>query len=75
MRTIEINDARSRLDELIDSASAGEEIVITKGQTPVARLTSANHRPSLREIRPTSVGAVLKPFSADDDLLEEMTDR
>jgi prevent-host-death family protein len=71
MRTIELNEAQAHLAELIDTA-AGEEIIITRDQKPIARLTPSSNAPSLRDIRPASVGAVLKPLSSDDDLLDEM---
>ena len=49
--------------------------MITDQNKPVARLTSAGPRRSLRELEPASIGAVLRPFpSADDDLLAEMLD-
>ena len=77
MRSVEIGEAQARLPELVDSAAAGEEIIITRGRLPVASLSASPARPSLRDIRPSSVGAVLKPASGedDDDLLEEMLER
>jgi antitoxin (DNA-binding transcriptional repressor) of toxin-antitoxin stability system len=36
--TISLNEAQSRLKELIDQLAPGEEIVITESQQPVARL-------------------------------------
>lgn len=73
MQTVRIDEAQARLPQLVDSASAGEEIVITRDDQPVAKLTPPEHGGTLRDIRPTSVGAVLRPFDADDDLLDEMT--
>ncbi len=75
MRTVAIAEAQRNIAELIDSAAAGEEIVITRDDRPVARLTGANSSTSLRDIKPTSVGAVLRPLSTDDDILDEMLDR
>ena len=47
--------------------------MITDQDKPVARLTAAAPRPSLRDLKPASIGAVLRPFpAADDDLLAEM---
>jgi len=36
--TVPLNEAKTRLSELIRRVEAGEEIVIRRGQTPVARL-------------------------------------
>jgi len=75
MRTVAIAEAQRNLAELIDSAAAGEEIVITRDDRPVAKLTGTKSPTSLRDIKPTSVGSVLRPLSTDDDVLDEMLDR
>jgi antitoxin (DNA-binding transcriptional repressor) of toxin-antitoxin stability system len=79
MQTVRLTEAQSRLPALIDAVIRGEEVVITRDDVPVARLsapaTSSNDaRPSLRDHRPSSVGPVLRPPSADDDVLAEMID-
>lgn len=38
MKTVDVDEAAARLDELLDAVERGEEIVITRGGTPVARL-------------------------------------
>ena len=38
----------------------------------VEQLGSNGSRTSLRDIKPLSVGRILRPLSPDDDLLEEM---
>lgn len=75
MRTVQVADAQRDLPELIASAAAGEEIVITRDNRPVARLLGPPGQTSLRDINPTSVGTVLRPLSTDEDLLGEMLDR
>jgi prevent-host-death family protein len=45
MSSITLQEAQSRLGELIDQLRPGDEVVITRDQRPVARLTSAD-RPS-----------------------------
>ncbi len=75
MKTIRITDAQSRLPELVDSLAASGDVVITRGDEPVARLTAPLPQPSLSDIEPVSVGTVLRPFSPGDDLLEEMIER
>ena len=73
MQTVTLDHAQRHLAELVRDLATEREVVITAGDKPVARLVSAAARPSLREIMPASVGAVLRPFpSPDDDLLGEM---
>jgi prevent-host-death family protein len=72
MRTVRVIDAQRDLPELIDSAADGEEIIITRDDRPVAKLIRSAPSVSLRDIKPTSVGAILRPLSTDDDLLDEM---
>jgi prevent-host-death family protein len=71
MQRVKISEAQTNLSQLVDSVAGGEEVVITRNDAPVARLTPSS-RPSLSNIQPSSVGAILKPMSPDDDLLEEM---
>ena len=40
MKTVTIHQAKTNLSKLIRKASEGEEIVIARGPTPVARLVS-----------------------------------
>jgi prevent-host-death family protein len=74
MQTVTLDDAQQHLTELVRDLVKEQEIIITAGDKPVARLVSAaSPRPSLSDIRPVSVGGVLRPYpSVDDDLLEEM---
>lgn len=72
MRTIPVQDAQARLPELVNSAAAGEEIVITRERQPVAKLVPISPQTSLRDIQPAFVGKVLRQPPQDDDLLEEM---
>ena len=37
--TIDINEAQKHLAELVSSAKTGEEIILTKDNAPIARLT------------------------------------
>ena len=41
MPTVTIEEAKVHLDELIDRLQPGEEVIITRDQKPVARLTGA----------------------------------
>jgi antitoxin (DNA-binding transcriptional repressor) of toxin-antitoxin stability system len=58
---IPVNEAKTRLSELIRRVEAGEEIVIRRGPTPVARLV---REPATR-IRPP--GALRGRIEIDDD--------
>jgi antitoxin (DNA-binding transcriptional repressor) of toxin-antitoxin stability system len=72
MRTLQLTEAQSRLPELVEAlASGGEEVVIVSQGQAVARLVGPPAT-SLRDLRPSSVGEVLRPLTPDDDLLEEM---
>ena len=39
MTTVTIEEAQARLPELVEKAAAGEQVVITRGDQPVAELT------------------------------------
>ena len=59
---------------VLDFAVQGD-LVITDADKPIAKLSFLSSRPSLKDLQPRSVGAILRPFpSADDDLLGEMLD-
>jgi antitoxin (DNA-binding transcriptional repressor) of toxin-antitoxin stability system len=75
MKTVPLDEALSRLPELVNSVVSGEGlVVITRDDRPVALLTSAMQpQHSILNITPSSVGALLQPSSGDDDLLEQMT--
>lgn len=45
---LDIIDAKARMDELLDRASAGEEIVLSKDGKPVVRLSPAADNPRAR---------------------------
>ncbi|HEY3242647.1 MAG TPA: type II toxin-antitoxin system prevent-host-death family antitoxin [Phycisphaerae bacterium] len=72
MRTVQLIEAQAHLADLVASVASGSDVVITQDQEPVARLTAVGAPPSLAEIQPVSVGAVLRPLGPDDDWLAEM---
>ena len=78
MQSVRLADAQTRLPALVDAVNRGEEVVITRDDVPVARLTPAAppnaSRPSLRDHKPSSLGKLLSGTSPDDDLLAEMLD-
>lgn len=73
MQRVTVDEAQRQLPAIISSLQSEGEVVIMKDNLPVARLTAAGARPSLRNIQPASIGKVLNPYpSPEDDLLEEM---
>jgi antitoxin (DNA-binding transcriptional repressor) of toxin-antitoxin stability system len=75
MNTVTLNEAQQHLPELVRKLTRDGELLITDADQPVARLSVVTPRPSLRNLEPRSVGAVLRPFpSPSDDLLGEMLD-
>ena len=66
-------EAQQHLTELVRNLALDGDLVITDADKPIAKLSLLPTRPSLKDLQPKSVGAVLRPFpSADDDLLGEM---
>jgi len=75
MQTLTLSEAQQHLRELVRGLTREGELVITDADQPVAKLSPLPARGSLRDLRPKSVGAVLRPFpSPDDDTLGEMLD-
>ena len=70
-----LDDAQKHLTELVHNLSREGELLITDADRPVARLSPITDRTSLRDLKPQSVGALLRPYpSPDDDILGEMRD-
>ncbi len=70
--SVPLNEAKTRLSELIRRVEGGEEIVIRRGPTPVARLI---REPSGRVLPPGSVAGISGLLAADfDQPLEEFAD-
>ena len=75
MQTVTLPEAQRRLTELVRDLAIQGDLVITDADKPIARLSFLPSRPSLKDIRPSSVGVILRPFpSVDDDVLGEMLD-
>ncbi|HEY7062376.1 MAG TPA: type II toxin-antitoxin system Phd/YefM family antitoxin [Chloroflexota bacterium] len=43
MQTVTIDEAATKLSQLVDRAAAGEEVVLTRGGHPVAKLVAVPH--------------------------------
>ena len=75
MQTATLAEAQQHLAELVRDLARKGELVITDADKPVAKLSAVTERPSLRDLKPKSVGAVFRPFpSPEDDTLGEMLD-
>ena len=73
MQKVTLSEAQKHLSELVRDLASEGELVITDADRPVAKLSPVSPRPSLRDLKPQSVGAILRPFpSEEDDLLGDM---
>lgn len=68
MKIVKMHDAKSQLSALIREAEAGEEIVIARGNVPVARLTAMHHTKRLAGLLR---GKVTIPAGLFDPLTED----
>jgi prevent-host-death family protein len=79
MRTINIHAARTQLSRLVDAAAAGEEIVIARAGTPVARLVALApaRRPVVLGTLAGRLGPIPDDFDAPlpDDVLDALEGR
>jgi antitoxin (DNA-binding transcriptional repressor) of toxin-antitoxin stability system len=67
--TVTLEQAKARLAELIEHLCPGDEIVITRGQQPVAKLVSSH--PARKPRQPGSGKGMLTIVSDDDEHLED----
>jgi antitoxin (DNA-binding transcriptional repressor) of toxin-antitoxin stability system len=68
-----LDEARRHLPELVRRLTRDDEVVITDADQHVARPAPVLPRPTLRDLKATSAGAVLQPYPlAQDDILGEM---
>lgn len=68
MSTVTIHDAKTNLSKLLARVEAGEEIVIARGKTPIARLTPIHPPPASRRF-----GAFKGVVSVGPEFFEPMT--
>ncbi len=64
--TMNVAEAKAKLSELLDAAAAGDDVVIARSGTPVARLVPVGEPPSRR------LGFL--SVSVDDELFAPLTD-
>jgi len=68
MFTVTVRDAKANLSKLLARVEAGEEIVIVRGKTPVARLTPIHAPPAKRQFGASVAPEVFGPMR-DAELL------
>ncbi|WP_165220065.1 type II toxin-antitoxin system Phd/YefM family antitoxin [Aquisphaera insulae] len=64
---LNIDEVQSRLRELILRLGPGEEVIITEGQTPVARIVGESRKPAARLRPPPGLGKGYISVVSDDD--------
>jgi prevent-host-death family protein len=69
MSTFTIHAAKTNLSKLLARVEAGEEIVIARGKTPIARLTPIHAPPTKRQF-----GAFKDVVTVGPEFFEPMTD-
>ncbi|WP_417739942.1 type II toxin-antitoxin system Phd/YefM family antitoxin [Rosistilla oblonga] len=75
MATVSIEDAQSKLAELIHSMAPGEALIITDGSQPVACLTATDAPPPPTPRKPgTLAGSVTYMADDFDAPLDELRD-
>jgi prevent-host-death family protein len=68
MSQVTIEEAATRLSELIDGTPAGEEIILTRNDQPVAKLIPLSDRPRPR--RGSGKGFILRIADDFDEIPE-----
>jgi prevent-host-death family protein len=69
MSTFTVHAAKTNLSKLIARVEAGEEIIIARGRTPIARLTPIRAPPAKRQF-----GAFKGVVSVGPEFFEPLTD-
>lgn len=70
--TVNVGEAKARLSELITRVEAGEDVVIARGNTPVARLAplddQTRRRNAVEAVLALRDSGKIKPVSVDEIL-------
>ena len=73
MPTVTIEEAQAKLPELIDHLAAGEQLVITRDQQPIARLL-AEDKPQRKPCKAGSAKGQLTILVEDDEHLKDFAE-
>ena len=75
-KVAEVNEFSGRLAELVKQVQAGDEVVLTQGNMPVAKIASATDEKNAVamtiEIRSLKGHRVLTPIISQSELADEM---
>lgn len=74
--TAEVNECNGKLAELVKQVQAGNEVLLTQGRKPVAKIILASEKDlasgATLQIRSLKGHRVLTPVVSQSDLAEEM---
>jgi prevent-host-death family protein len=65
-----VHQAKTHFSRLLKEAESGQEVIVTRGKKPVAKIVPVKEVSSRREL----AGAYPKPTHWDDDAFRPMTD-
>lgn len=71
--TITIEEASGKLSEIVDKLLPGDEVVITRGNHPVAKLTAATVTPSKPRV-PGNCKGMITLLVDDDERLKDFSE-
>ena len=70
---VSLSEAQERLPELVRLLASGDEVLITEGDEPLARLIGQSHK-TTRKRRPGSAKGKLRIVVEDDEHLDGFAD-
>jgi antitoxin (DNA-binding transcriptional repressor) of toxin-antitoxin stability system len=73
MTTVTLEEAQARLPELIERLTAGDQLLITRNQLPIARLT-AEETPKRKPRKAGSAKGMLTILADDDEHLKDFSE-
>ena len=65
-----VHQAKTQFSKLLKQAEAGEEVIVMRGKTPVAKIVAVDATFSRKAL----AGSYPKEFHCDDDAFDPMTD-
>ena len=65
-----VHQAKTNFSRILKEAEAGQEVIVTRGKKPVAKIVPVKAPSSRKEL----AGAYAKPTQLDDDVFDPMTD-
>ena len=71
---VTVHEAKTHLSRLLARVEAGEEIVIKRGQKPIARLTALAAVPKPPRVLGGDEGLFVVPADFNDDLPDDLLD-